>query len=366
MSSNPKALIFGIRGKELLPEEAAFIHMYNPLGFILFSRNIDNKIQVQKLVKQLKTATGRDSTPIMLDQEGGRVARLKEPNWRHPPEAAIFGAIATSDLPTATKVCRINAALMAYDLHELDINVVCAPLLDILFTDTHSVIGNRAFSPDKEVIASLGNAMIKGFVNCGVVPIIKHIPGHGRARADSHLELPMVDASYNSLLDNDFYPFIKLATQAPWAMTAHILYNSIDADNVATFSKAVIDEIRKTIGFKGIIITDCITMKALAGNMCEKAKKSFAAGCDVVLHSNGNLDEMTEIALVSPVLSDLQYDIIKEGFAKTKPPAASFDYGKLSAEFNRILCDFGIICAYPVNADPTECLLRLDPENGIA
>jgi beta-N-acetylhexosaminidase len=355
MSNNPKAVIFGIKGTQLSPAEENFIRECNPLGFILFSRNIEDKEQVKQLVDKLKAVTGRN-TPILIDQEGGKVARLKKPNWRHPPEAAIFGQIAKHDQAAAAKACRINAELLAYDLYQLGINTNCAPVLDIFLPDAHSVIGNRAFSDDKDLICMLASKMIKGFSNCGVCSIIKHIPGHGRSKADSHLELPIVDTDLQTLRKTDFYPFTKLNNKAKWAMTAHILYSALDEHQPATFSYKVINEIRQKIGFKGIIITDCITMKALKGTMAEKAKKSLDAGCDVVLHSNGNLEEMTSIIEACPALTDIQMNIIKASYTELKPPSEKFNFKKLDQKLNQFFNKFNITSNYIPQFDPTERL----------
>ncbi len=355
MKSSPKAVIFGIKGAQLSLAEEEFIRKHNPLGFILFSRNIENKEQVKNLVKQLKTTTGR-STPILIDQEGGKVARLKQPNWRHPPEAAIFGQIAKYDQEAAAKACRINAELLAYELSQLGINTDCAPVLDIFFPEAHSVIGNRAFSDDKDLVCLLASEMINGFKNCKVCAIVKHIPGHGRAKADSHLELPVVDTDLKTLCETDFYPFIQLRDQAKWAMTAHILYSAIDAFQPATFSPKVINEIRQKIGFKGIIITDCITMKALKGSMVEKTKKSFDAGCDIVLHTNGNLDEMNTIIEVCPALTNKQMKIIEESYTELNIPSENFNFMKNLTELNQIFKKFNITSNYLPQFDPTEQL----------
>lgn len=355
MKKNPKAVVFGIKGTQLSPDEESFIREHNPLGFILFSRNIENKEQVKDLVKKLKTITGR-TTPILIDQEGGRVARFKEPNWRHPPEVAIFGQIANHDQTAAAEACRINAELLAYDLYQSGINTNCAPVLDILFPETHSVIGNRAFSDDKDLICLLASETIKGFSNHGVCSIIKHIPGHGRARADSHLELPVVDTDLKTLQETDFYPFTKLRDKAKWAMTAHILYSVIDPLEPATFSPKVINKIRQEIGFKDIIITDCITMKALKGSMGEKTKKSLDAGCDVILHTNGNLDEMTEVAKACSALSDAQIKIIEKSYEDLKTPAINFDFENSLQNLNKIFKQFNISSNYLPLFDPTEQL----------
>lgn len=353
MMIKPLATIFGIRGYELSKEELDFIREYNPLGFILFSRNIKDPDQVANLVKQLKKSVGRSIVPILIDQEGGRVARLKSPHWRHPPAVDVFGKIAAIDQERAIKLCRDNAKLLAFDLHKLGINTVCAPVLDILFPEAHGVIGNRAFSDDKHVVTKLGEAMIEGFVSMGVAPIIKHIPGHGRARVDSHLELPVVNASYKDLSEVDFYPFKELSHKAMWAMTAHILYTAIDPNQVATFSSPVIEMIRNVIGFKSIIITDCLTMKALDGTLGDKALKSFAAGCDIVLHSNGDLEQMLEVAKVSPVLTDYQWEVIKESYAELKFPGSNFDFAKLASEVDKIICEYLEKKAEQPGFDPT-------------
>ncbi len=355
MSNNPKAVIFGIKGTQLSSAEENFIREYNPLGFILFARNIENKEQVKQLVEKLKAVVGRDA-PILIDQEGGKVARLKQPNWRHPPEAAIFGQLAKYDQKIAAKACKINAKLLAYDLYQLGINTNCAPVLDIFLPDAHSVIGNRAFSDDKDLISMLALETIKGFSNCGVCPIIKHIPGHGRSKADSHLELPVVDVDLKTLRNTDFYPFTKLRNKAKWAMTAHILYTALDKHQPATFSHKVIEEIRQNIGFKSIIITDCITMKALSGSMAEKAKKSLDAGCDIVLHSSGNLEEMTNIVKVCPSLTDKQMNIIKASYKKLTPPAANFNFQKSVQKLNQIFDKFNITSHYIPQFDPTSQL----------
>ena len=202
----------------------------------------------------------------------------------------------------------------------------------------------------------LASEMIDGFKNCKVCAIVKHIPGHGRSKADSHLELPVVDTDLQTLRKTDFYPFTKLNNKAKWAMTAHILYSSIDKHQPATFSTKVIDEIRNGIGFKDIIITDCITMKALKGTMAEKAKKSLDAGCDVVLHTNGILDEMTEIVEVCPTLNNAQMKIIEESYAELKTPLDSFNFEKLVQELNQIFKKFNITSNYLPQFDPTEQL----------
>lgn len=280
-----KPVIFGCLGLELSAEEREFFSKVQPFGFILFARNIDNPEQVKALTAELQSIVTADITPILIDQEGGRVARLKPPIW---PE-----------FPPCGELCNEAAA---YDqgygigkmLAELGVNVDCAPMLDVRQAGAHDIVGNRAFAEDAEDVAKLGLAMANGLMDADVQPIIKHIPGHGRAMCDSHLELPRVAATLDELAV-DFLPFKRLA-HLPFAMTAHIIYEAIDTKNCATQSKAVIDIIRGEIGFKGMIMTDDLSMKALTGTFAERTKRSLDAGCDLILHCNGDMDEMREIA----------------------------------------------------------------------
>ncbi len=280
-----KPLIFGCSSTSLSDEERAFFKAEQPFGFILFARNIDNPEQVKALVEELKSTVKHDFTPILIDQEGGRVARLKQPHW---PEFPACGELL------------VEAA--SYDqgyeigkmLAELGINVSCAPMLDVRQAGAHDIVGDRALSDDAETVAKLGLAMANGLIDADVQPVIKHIPGHGRAMCDSHLDLPRVTASLEELAV-DFLPFKELA-HMPFAMTAHIIYEAIDAENCATQSKAVIELIRNEIGFKGMIMTDDLSMKALEGSFADRTKRSLEAGCDLILHCNGDMDEMREIA----------------------------------------------------------------------
>lgn len=308
-----KAVVFGISGETLLDEERELFAKEKPLGFILFSRNIRNKDQVRELVQSLRDVVSNPNIPILLDQEGGRVARLKEPIWYHPFPAAVFSRIADKDLSLAKEACEINAKLIARDMFELNINVDCAPVADILQEYSDNVIGDRSYSSDKEIVYQLADSMAKGLLSGGVQPIIKHIPGHGRAAVDSHLTLPEVDTKYSVLKETDFYPFEKLKDYK-WAMTAHVLYKSIDPDHPATLSKKVIKEIRDVIGFKGIIISDCITMKALMGTMAERASEAFDAGCDVVIYSGGKIDQMRAILSISPSITKHQEAILSDSY----------------------------------------------------
>jgi beta-N-acetylhexosaminidase len=352
---NYKAAIFGIAGQSLSPEEKDFFQQEKPVGFILFSRNIANKQQVQKLVHDLRKTIDNPNAPILIDQEGGRVARLRAPTWYSPSPAAIFGKIAGYNLDDAKRACALNTKLIAKDLLELGINVDCAPVADVPVKGAHDVIGDRAFSYDKEIVTQLARVTIDSFVKQNITPIIKHIPGHGRATADSHLKLPIVDADYKTLQKTDFYPF-KNINNVKWAMTAHIIYNTIDPKNPATQSSRVINEIRSTIGFEGLIVTDAITMQALSGSMGERADKSFKAGCDLAIHSNGNLNEMLDVIKYTPILTNSQIKLLNSSCSIGD--SSRLEDSDIKAELNHILKKYNSNENNRANLqDPTENII---------
>lgn len=302
--SNPKAVIFGCHTTQLLAEEKAFFQRTNPLGFILFARNCDTPEQITHLIHDLRETVGRSDAPVLIDQEGGRVARLASPHWRPAPPAGTFGLMAEEDPEKASWCARANAWLIGRELKDLGISVNCAPVVDVLHQMTHAIIGDRAFSHHPDVVATLALQAIKGFQEAGVIPVIKHIPGHGQATVDSHEKLPIVSASLEDLGASDFEAFRQVCRYfkrqtdiVPWAMTAHVVYSSIDPVTPATQSPLIIDSvIRGHIGFSGFLISDCLTMKALDGSLGTRAKKSLSAGCDAVLHCSGALEEMIEVA----------------------------------------------------------------------
>ncbi|MGN6422873.1 MAG: beta-N-acetylhexosaminidase [Asticcacaulis sp.] len=304
------ACIFGCSGLELTKAEAAFFSEAKPLGFILFRRNIDAPDQVRALVAALKACVPHEPL-ILIDQEGGRVRRLRPPHWPHYPPASRFRDIG-NDPAEARDLARLGARLMAHDLHDLGINVDCAPVLDVPQPGAHDIIGDRAYGVTAEEVAVMGRAACEGLLAGGVLPVIKHIPGHGRAGADSHTDLPVVDTALEDLIKIDFYPF-KVNADTPLAMTAHVLYTAIDPKNPATTSKACIRLIRDEIGFDGLIMCDDLSMNALSGSLAKRARKSLKAGCDVLLHCNGDLDQMREIAAETPAL---------KGAAKRRAEAA--------------------------------------------
>ncbi len=295
-ASTLTAAIFGCAGPTLLPEERVFFAKVRPAGFILFGRNIETPAQVKALVADLRNASGDAAAPVLIDQEGGRVARLRPPHWRHPPPGAVFGRLYERDPKAAVAACRLNARLIAHELVALGIDVDCAPVLDVPQPGSHDIVGDRALARTAHAVAVLGRAWCQGFADGGVAPVIKHIPGHGRARADSHLSLPEVDASWAELAAADFAPFQLLARQ-PWAMTAHVLYTALDKAAPATTSLPIVrDIIRGHIGFTGALMSDDLSMKALAGSFEIRARESREAGCDIALHCNGNPEEMAAVA----------------------------------------------------------------------
>lgn len=329
----PMAAIFGCAGTELGIEERYFFETADPLGFILFARNIDNPDQVRKLVRALRAAVGRDDAPVLIDQEGGRVQRLGPPNWRARPAQNLFARIAADDRALAREAASLNAHLMATELAALGIDVDCLPVLDVPSDDAHDVIGDRAFGSDPALIAELGEAVIAGLMAGGVMPVAKHLPGHGRAKQDSHLELPHVTCDAETLRNTDFLPFRHLY-YAPWGMTAHIVYEAFDAENPATLSETVIQEvIRGEIGFSGFLISDDINMKALSGSEAENAVRALDAGCDAILHCNGELDDMIKVADSLPELSGMSIQRLQSAHAMM-PVVEEIDTARLQAQFD--------------------------------
>lgn len=299
-----KPVIFGFASTVLTNEEKDFFKESGPIGFIIFARNIENKKQLKNLTDSLRELMGGEVL-ILIDQEGGRVARLNANNkeWNQYPAAAHFGEIYKSgDKERAKRECFENYEKIALDLNEVGINVNCAPLLDILNPQTHQIIGNRAYGEEPQQIYELANEVCKSFIKNNIYPVIKHIPGHGRATLDSHEALPVIDASLEELEKSDFVPFYHLR-DTKFAMTAHILYSKIDAEFPATISKKVINLIRNKIGFDNILMSDDLSMKALKGTMGYRTQKTIEAGCDLVLHCNGEMKEMQEIDANLPLIN---------------------------------------------------------------
>ena len=297
------ACILGCSGLTLTTEERAFFRGVDPWGFILFKRNVETPDQVRRLVDDLRACVGRADASVLIDQEGGRVQRLGPPHWRRYPPGRAYGTLATNDPLYRREITRLGARLLAHDLAALGINVDCVPVLDVPVAGAHDVIGDRAYGDDVETVASLGRAAAEGLIAGGVLPVIKHIPGHGRAGSDSHLALPIVDASYAELDARDFAPF-RVLSDMPMSMTAHVVYTAVDPKRPATTSrKAISQVIRGAIGFSGLIMSDDLSMKALAGDFAERARASLRAGCDVVLHCNGDMAEMKAVVSGTRALS---------------------------------------------------------------
>ena len=295
-----RACILGCAGPDLSAEERAFFREAQPFGFILFKRNVESPAQVRALTAALRESAGRDA-PILIDQEGGRVQRMGPPHWPAYPPGSAYGALRANDPLVRREAARLGARLMAHDLRAVGIDVDCVPVADVPAPDGHDVIGDRAYARTAEEVAVLARAAAEGLAAGGVIPVIKHIPGHGRARADSHHELPVVDTPLQELEAIDFLPF-RVGSDLPAAMTAHVVYTALDRKRAATVSRKAVKSIRERIGFDGLLMTDDLGMKALQGSLAELTRASLRAGCDVVLHCSGRLEENREVAAASPKL----------------------------------------------------------------
>ncbi len=326
IAARPRAIILGCAGPTLSDAERRFFGETDPYGFILFKRNIDNPSQVIALVDELRQSVGRSSAPILIDQEGGRVARLGPPHWPKLPPMRMVGLLAESDPAAGVAAARAVGRVIGSMLAELGIDVACAPVTDLLLPETHDVIGDRAFSADPALVGALAAAVCHGLRDAGgVTPIVKHIPGHGRATADSHLALPRITADRETLDATDFTAFRAVA-DAPWAMVAHCVYTALDEDRPASVSPDVIAAaIRDGIGYGGVLIADDIGMKALHGSLADNAAATLAAGCDLTLHCSGNFLEMQEIMPQVAPITDQAAARLAAGEAWMRQDRISFD-----------------------------------------
>jgi beta-N-acetylhexosaminidase len=316
------AFISGCSGPVLSTAERDFFARTNPWGLILFKRNCETPEQLKRLTSDFRDAVGRRNAPVFIDQEGGRVQRLGPPSnaWRRYPAARAYGEAFNASALAGLRAARNVGRLMAEDLIAAGITANCVPVLDVPQPGAHEIVGNRAYSDRIEAIMALARAHAAGFADGGVLPVIKHIPGHGRARADSHLELPVVDAKRAELEAVDFPPFAAMA-DAPMAMTAHVVYTAIDKTAPATLSKKVISTvIRKQIGFRGLLMTDDLSMKALSGSYAEKTRRALDAGCDIVLHCNGEMAQMEEVAASAGVLKGKALSRAKAALKAARKP----------------------------------------------
>jgi beta-N-acetylhexosaminidase len=303
LEADRRSVVFGCAGPVLSAEERTFFADVRPLGFILFARNCVEPEQVTALVADLRATVGSPFVPVLIDQEGGRVERLKPPHWRHAPPARLFGQLWAQNRAAGREATELNARLTGEDLAALGITVNCAPVLDVAVAETHPAIGDRAYGSDPDQVADLGRAVASGLEAAGVTPVMKHLPGHGRASVDSHLELPRVAADRTELSLSDFAPFHALAG-LPWGMVGHVVLDAVDAELAASVSPTVIgDIVRGAIGFNGVLASDDINMQALGGSLADRTRALIAAGCDVVLHCNGVLGQMAEVAAAAPPLT---------------------------------------------------------------
>lgn len=331
-----RAFITGVSGPELSAAERDFIRAECPWGFILFKRNIETPAQVTRLINELREEIGQPDAPVLIDQEGGRVQRLGPPNWPIYPAGAVFGRLYDIDPAAGLAAARLSARLIAADLDEVGVSVDCLPLADVPVSGANAVIGERAYGTEPAKVAAIARAVTEGLEEGGVLPVLKHIPGHGRATADTHFSLPVVDTSREELEQSDFAPFRALA-DLPMAMTAHVVFSALDPAQPATTSATIIDEvIRGLIGFQGLLMSDDVSMNALAGSISDRTRALLAAGCDMVLHCNGKLEEMHEVARVTPELSGKALARAGRALLSRKPPQP-FDRVKARAELDALV-----------------------------
>ena len=324
--STPSAVVYGLSGTILSADERAFFRDADPLGFILFARNLDGESDIRRLTSDLRDAVGRGDAPVLIDQEGGRVMRLRPPDWPAAPAARVLGKLYGTDAHRSLEAAETLGRMFGAMLTHLGIDVDCAPVLDLGLKETTDAIGDRAYSDDPNTIAKLGGAMAHGLLDVGCLPVIKHLPGHGRGTVDSHKSLPRVDADRDMLRSHDFAPFQALSS-LPLGMSAHVVYAAVDAETPGTLSARVIEElIRGDIGFDGFLFTDDIVMEALSGTPGERAAAALTAGCDAVLHCSGDLAEMIEVAgAATPLSQSGKERWTRARVARQKPSGTPFE-----------------------------------------
>jgi beta-N-acetylhexosaminidase len=338
------AFITGISGTELSAAEREFIRAARPWGFILFKRNVENPAQVAILIDQLRDALGRSEAPVLIDQEGGRVQRYGPPHWPTYPAGAVFGRLYDVDPALGLAAARLSARLIADDLLRTGVTVDCLPLADVPVSGADAVIGNRAYGTNPVKVAAIARAVTDGLEQGGILPVLKHIPGHGRATADTHFRLPVVDVARDELEASDFAAFRALA-DLPMAMTAHVVFSAIDPAHPATTSATMIGQvIRGSIGFQGLLMSDDVSMNALAGSIADRTRAIFSAGCDIALHCNGKLEEMRDVANHSPELSGEPLQRANRALAARKAPLP-FDRSAARAELDSSIDRLGTASA---------------------
>jgi beta-N-acetylhexosaminidase len=331
-----QAAIYGLEALELTQSERSFFRDADPAGFILFRRNCENQDQMLRLTDSLRQLSGRDDVPILIDQEGGRVARMRPPEWPAFPPAEKFAILYRAAPSSAIEAVRANSRALALMLRSVGVNVNALPLLDVRQEGASDIIGDRALGSEPMQVAALGRAVLDGMASAGVVGIVKHMPGHGRALVDSHKELPVVTASADEL-EMDLEPFERLAS-APMGMTAHVVYAAWDPDRPASLSPTVIrDIIRERIGFDGWLMSDDLGMEALKGNFASRASGVVAAGCDVALHCSGKMDEMVAVASAVPEMSPEGHDRLARAMASTRLEPEGIDFAEEIAKRDQLL-----------------------------
>lgn len=332
-----RAFVSGCSGHRLTSEERDFFKSTSPWGLILFKRNVLEPIQIKELISEFREVVGRSDAPVLIDQEGGRVQRLGPPHWRRYPAAQRYLQAARGDLSKAEELTRLGARLIAHDLHELGFTIDCAPALDLGFEGRTDAIGDRTFARDPRDIIRLGRAFAEGLSAGGILPAIKHMPGHGRAVVDSHKLLPKVEVPIPELIESDFLPFCELS-DLPIGLTAHILFPHVDPDAPATLSRIVVqDVIRGLIGFDGLLLSDDISMEALQGDFRSRAAAFFAAGGDIALHCNGDLAEAEGVAAASPLVKDKTLERVERAFSWLKTEPEPFDPVDAAAKLDAAL-----------------------------
>lgn len=341
-----RAFVCGLEGLAVTEFERAFLKETKPWGVILFGRNIDNPDQVRRLTSEVREALDWHA-PVLIDQEGGRVQRLKPPHWDRYPAASRFGAMERSEPGAGVEAAQITTWLIADDLRDVGINVNCAPVLDLRVSGGTDAIGNRAFHDDPKTISQLGRATMDAYMQAGVAPVIKHIPGHGRAVVDSHVGLPRITTDRETLEQTDFVPFQALS-DAPMAMTGHLVFDAIDPENPVTLSPTMIGIIRDQIRFDGALITDDLSMGALSGSMAERASGSLAAGCDLALHCNGVREEMEAIRGAVPLLEGRAAERCASALARLGHQ--TLDRATLTDRLETLFASFGVD---EIGHDPT-------------
>jgi beta-N-acetylhexosaminidase len=333
---NTRAFITGVSATELTAEEREFIGSARPWGFILFKRNVETPAQVAALVGAMRKASGNPEAPVLIDQEGGRVQRFGPPHWPVYPPGAVFGVLYDIDPALGLTAARLSARLIAADLIASGVTVDCLPLADVPVAGADAVIGNRAYGTEPGKVAAIARAVTEGLEQGGILPVLKHIPGHGRATADTHFRLPQVDTPRVELERTDFATFQALA-DLPMAMTAHVVFSALDPAQPATTSATIIEQvIRGVIGFQGLLMSDDVSMNALSGSIAERTRAIFAAGCDIVLHCNGKLDEMRDVAAATPELSGKALERARRALASRNAPQA-FDSRAARAELDGLV-----------------------------